>query len=99
MTEAQEQKIKELIVKYNDILLVSMRLAIAEDFVNLMVLNRDDSDFILKDLLNNKDEFNKLIMKEFLRKNRISVVDELKFMENSIPNFQYFLKKKPKTII
>ena len=99
MTEAQEQKIKELIVKYNDILLVSMRLAIAEDFVNLMVLNRDDSDFILKDLLNNKDEFNKLIMKEFLRKNRISVVDELKFMENSTPNFQHFLKKKPKTII
>ena len=99
MTEAQEQKIKELIVKYNDILLVSMRLAIAEDFVNLMVLNRDDSDFILKDLLNNKDEFNKLIMKEFLRKNRISVVDDLKFMENSIPNFQHFLKKKPKTII
>ena len=99
MTEAQEQKIKELIVKYNDILLFSMRLAIAEDFVNLMVLNRDDSDFILKDLFNNKDEFNKLIMKEFLRKNRISVVDELKFMENSIPNFQHFLKKKPKTII
>lgn len=99
MTEAQEQKIKELIVKYNDILLVSMRLAIAEDFMNLMVLNRDDSGFILKDLFNNKDEFNKLIMKEFLRKNRISVVDELKFMENSIPNFQHFLKKKPKTII
>lgn len=99
MTEAQEQKIKELIVKYNDILLVSMRLAIAEDFMNLMVLNRDDSGFILKDLFNNKDEFNKLIMKEFLRKNRISVVDELKFMENSTPNFQHFLKKKPKTII
>ena len=99
MTEAQEQKIKELIVKYNDILLVSMRLAIAEDFMNLMVLNRDDSGFILKDLFNNKDEFSKLIMKEFLRKNRISVVDELKFMENSIPNFQHFLKKKPKTII
>ncbi len=99
MSEEQECKIKELILKYNDILLVSMRLAITEDFVNLMVLNRDDSDFILKDLFNNKDEFNKLIMKEFLKKNRISVVDELKFMENSTPNFQHFLKKKPKNRI
>ena len=68
MTDVQQQKIKELIVKYNDILLVSMRLAIADDFINLMVLNRDDSGFILKDLFNNKDEFNKLIMKEFFKK-------------------------------
>jgi hypothetical protein len=99
MTDVQQQKIKELIVKYNDILLVSMRLAIADDFINLMVLNRDDSGFILKDLFNNKDEFNKLIMKEFFKKNRISVVDELKFMDNSIPNFQHFLKKKSKSMI
>ena len=71
------------------------------DLISLLNISKslDDSDFILKDLFNNKDEFNKLIMKEFLRKNRISVVDELKFMENSIPNFQHFLKKKPKTII
>ena len=50
MTGEQELKIKKLISKYNDILLVSMRLAISEDFVNLMLLNRDDSQFVLKDL-------------------------------------------------
>jgi hypothetical protein len=94
MTKEQEQKIKRLIAKYNDILLVSMRLAIAEDFVNLMILNRDDSDFVLKDLFNNKDEFNKLIMKEFIKKNRASVTQELKFMESPLPDFQNILKRK-----
>ena len=38
MTVEQEEKIKELIQKYNDILLVSMRLAVSEDFMNLMLL-------------------------------------------------------------
>ena len=94
MNAEQEQKIKELITKYNDILLVSMRLAIAEDFVNLMLLNRDDSEFILKDLFQNKEEFNKLIMKEFLKKNSSTVVQELKSMENPLPDFQNLLTRK-----
>ena len=94
MNAEQEQKIKDLITKYNDILLVSMRLAIAEDFVNLMLLNRDDSEFVLKDLFQNKEEFNKLIMKEFLKKNSSTVVQELKFMENPLPDFQNLLARK-----
>jgi hypothetical protein len=94
MNAEQEQKIKDLITKYNDILLVSMRLAIAEDFVNLMLLNRDDSEFILKDLFQNKEEFNKLIMKEFLKKNSSTVVQELKSMENPLPDFQNLLTRK-----
>ena len=94
MNAEQEQKIKDLISKYNDILLVSMRLAIAEDFVNLMVLNRDDSEFVLKDLFQNKEEFNKLIMKEFLKKNSSTVIQELKFMENPLPDFQNLLARK-----
>ena len=94
MTKEQELKIKKLISKYNDILLVSMRLSIAEDFVNLMILNRDDSDFVLKDLFNNKDELNNLIMKEFIRKNRITVIQDLKFMDSPLPDFQNILKRK-----
>ena len=94
MNKEQEKKIKDLIVKYNDILLVSMRLAIAEDFVNLMLLNRDDTDFTLKDLFNNKEEFNKLIVKEFLKRNSSSVTHELKSMKNPLPNFKSNLRKK-----
>jgi hypothetical protein len=71
-----------------------MRLAIAEDFVNLMLLNRDDSEFVLKDLFQNKEEFNKLIMKEFLKKNSSTVIQELKFMENPLPDFQNLLARK-----
>jgi hypothetical protein len=92
MNKEQEKKIKELIVKYNDILLVSMRLAIAEDFVNLILLNRDDTDFILKDLFNNKEDFNKLIVKEFLKRNS-SVSHELKSMKNTLPDFKKMMAR------
>ena len=80
-------------MKYNDILLVSMRLAIAEDFVNLMLLNRDDTDFILKDLFNNKEDFNKLIVKEFLKRNSSSVTHELKSMKNTLPDFKQMMSR------
>lgn len=83
MTKNQEKKIKSLIDKYNDILLISMRLAIAEDFVNLIVLNREDSTFELSDLLHDKEQFNTLVLKEFLKKNSSSVIGELKNMEES----------------
>jgi hypothetical protein len=84
MTEEQQLKIKELISKYNDILLNSMRLAIAEDFVNLVILNRDDEDIELRQLLENKNEYYNYILKEFLKKNSSSVVDELKSMDEPI---------------
>lgn len=81
MTISQEAKIKQLLEKYNDILLVSMRLAVAEDFTNLIVLNKDDADFELIDLLKNKDQFTNYLMKEFLKQNSSSVARELSSME------------------
>ncbi|MFN9940354.1 MAG: hypothetical protein ACK56I_12860, partial [bacterium] len=74
MTQQQESKIKELVEKYNDILVVSMKLAVAEDLINLMILNRDDSEFVMKDLFENKEEFYSIIMKEFFIKNSSSVI-------------------------
>ena len=81
MTKNQEKKIKSLIDKYNEILLISMRLAIAEDFVKLIVLNHEDSSFELTNLLHDKEQFNNFILKEFLKKNSSSVVEELKTMD------------------
>jgi len=81
MTKSQEVKIKHLLDKYNDILLVSMRLAVAEDFTNLIVLNKDDADFELSDLLKDKDQFTNYIMREFLRQNSSPVTKELSSME------------------
>lgn len=81
MTISQEVKIKQLLEKYNDILLVSMRLAVAEDFTNLIVLNKDDADFELIDLLKNKDQFTNYLIKEFLKQNSSSVARELSSME------------------
>lgn len=75
--------------KYNDILLHSMRLAIAEDFVNLIILNRDDTEFELKDLLEKKEEYYPLLLKEFLRLNSSPVAAALKTMEDPIgPQFR-----------
>lgn len=82
MTKSQTKKITQLIEKYNDILLISMRLAIAEDFINLIVLNRDDRTFELTDLLANKEQFNAFILKEFLKRNSSSVIEELKNMDD-----------------
>jgi len=90
MNSEQEVKIKELIEKYNDILLVSMKLAISEDLVNLMILNKDDPTFILRDLFLNKETFYKIIMREFFKKNSSNVLQELRTMEHYTPN----LKKK-----
>tara|TARA_R110000737_G_scaffold336727_1_gene356404 strand:- start:15017 stop:15307 length:291 start_codon:yes stop_codon:yes gene_type:complete len=81
MTIKQEEKIKVLLSKYNEILLVSMRLAIAEDFTNLIILNKDDTDFELSELLQNKDQFTNHIMKEFLRQNSSVVTKELSSMK------------------
>jgi hypothetical protein len=84
MTQDQEQKIKQLINKYNDILLISMKLAVTEDFLNLILLNRDDSSFELRDLIQDKKAFSDLVMKEFMRKNGSVVLDDLKKMEDPL---------------
>jgi CRISPR/Cas system-associated endonuclease Cas1 len=84
MSPQQEQKVKELIQKYNDILLNSMRLAVAEDFINLIILNRDDADFELNECLQNKNEYYNHIFKEFMKQNSSSVIDELKTMEDPL---------------
>ena len=98
MTKAQEDKIQSLLEQYNDILLVSMRLAIAEDFINLVIVNREDTDFELSELLQNKDDLANYIMREFLRQNTSSVVDQLIGMDEPIPELKKrFRSKKNQT--
>jgi hypothetical protein len=88
MTPQQEEKITDLIRKYNDILLISMRLAVAEDFLNLLILNRDDQDFALNDLLKNKEELTNHIMKQFLKMNSSPILEELRSQEFHSPDFR-----------
>lgn len=83
MTTIQKEKIKDLLQKYNDILLVSMRLAVAEDFTNLIITNQDDSEFELSDLLKNKNEYTSFIFKQFLKLNSSIVVKELSSMKET----------------
>lgn len=94
MTKTQEEKIKQLLIKYNDILLVSMRLAVAEDFTNLVVLNKDDTEFELSNLLKDKEQFTNYVMKEFLKQNSSSVARELSSMTEQKLNLQKQKKLK-----
>jgi len=90
MTKKQEDKIKQLLKKYNDILLVTMKLAVAEDFTNLIIVNKDDSDFELNSLLKNKDQYSNYIMREFLKQNGSSITKELSSMDEK----KFTIRKK-----
>lgn len=94
MNNSQKQKIKSLIEKYNEILLVSMRLAVAEDFTGLVILNKDDTDFELSELVKDKDEFSNYILKEFLKQNSNPITAKLGDMEELKLNLQKQTKIK-----
>jgi hypothetical protein len=96
MTNEQHYKISQLVEKYNDILLNSMRLAIAEDFINLIILNRDDTNFELNDLLADKEPLYQFILKEFLKLNSSPVASELRKMEDAVSS-GFRKTKKTKT--
>ena len=96
MTQDQENKLKSLVQKYNDILLVSMKLAVAEDLINLIILNGDDKEFHLSNLLKEKDQLSTFIMKEFLNQNSSSVMNDLKIMEDPTAGLMKRISKKRK---
>ena len=86
MTPNEKEKIKSLIQKYNPILKESIEIALVEDLFNLIIVNRDDTDFELKDLLKNKKQLKKFVMKEFIQLNNKLLTSELKHMDE--PKFK-----------
>ncbi|MEN8928189.1 MAG: hypothetical protein ABF258_02545 [Flavobacteriales bacterium] len=86
----EKDKIKELTLKYNDILLESIRIALSEDLVSLIISNQEDKDFDLIKYIGNKKEFKNFVLTEFLKNNSNPVVKELMNMEEK----QFLFKKK-----
>jgi hypothetical protein len=86
MTLHEKEKIKALIQKYNPILKESIEIALVEDLFNLIIVNRDDTDFELKDLLKNKSQLKKFVIKEFIQLNNRPLTSELKHMDE--PKFK-----------
>jgi len=86
MTSNEKQKIKVLIQKYNPILKESVEIALVEDLFNLIIVNRDDADFELKELLKDKKQLKKFVMKEFIQLNNKPLTSELKNMDE--PKFK-----------
>jgi hypothetical protein len=56
---------------------ISSELTIPEDFICLVILNKDDSNFKLFELANRKNAFLKQVVKQFLRQNSSTVASEL----------------------
>jgi hypothetical protein len=77
----EEDVIKSLIEKYNDVLVHSMGIAISEDLIGLIISNQEDSDFELKNFINKKEEFRQFVVKEFFKHNNKTIVSELRGME------------------
>ena len=86
MTLHEKEKIKTLIQKYNPILKESIEIALVEDLFNLIIVNGDDTDYELKDLLKNKNQLKKFVMKEFIQLNNKLLTSELKHMDE--PKFK-----------
>ncbi len=96
MKTEEAKKIKQLLIKYNDILLNSMSIALSEDLINLIVVNGDDKDFELVDLVKDKNTFRTTVTNEFLKINSNSVLDDLKLMEDE-PAFKMVKEKNQKS--
>ena len=77
----KSSKVAKLVLKYNDVLKESMRNVVAEDLVNLIIVNGDDKEFKLKDMISKKAKFKEMVFREFMRLNSNVVTKELSEME------------------
>jgi hypothetical protein len=89
----KKDKIKQLTLKYNDILLESIRIALSEDLINLIVVNQEDQDFGLVEFMSKKKEFKNFVLTEFLKNNSNPVIKELAEMEERQFKFKKKIKK------
>lgn len=81
MKNADKNSIKYLLKKYNDVLLHSMSIALAEDLINLIVVNGEDKDFELVEMMKDRKAFREFVTAEFLRMNSNHVLKDLKLMD------------------
>lgn len=95
LTEKEKQILTSLLEKYNGVLLESMRIALAEDLWNLIISNRDDSNFDLRGLMDKKEEFKTFVTGQFLRQNSSPVLYELKYMEDRLDEVSKSTRKAP----
>jgi hypothetical protein len=80
MNSLEQDRLRELIIKYNPVLKESVENALTEDLFNLIIVNKDDKNFELKAMLSKKEELKSFVMKEFILLNNKPVTSELKHM-------------------
>lgn len=88
MTQEQSARIDELLLKYNDVLLNSMRLALTEDLIGLIILNREDENFELSELLKDKTTLSNYVTGRFLKQNSGGVLHDLGKFEDPLPGLK-----------
>lgn len=92
MNPKDKYRIKSLLEKYNDVLLNSISIALAEDLINLIVVNGEDRDFELLEMMKDRKQFREFVTAEFLRMNSNHVLKDLKSMEEEF--FPKTLRRK-----
>jgi len=97
ISKRDSEKVRGLLEKYNDILLNSMSIALAEDLINLIVVNEEDKDFELVELVKDKGAFRSFVTNEFLKLNSKSVLEDLKNMDEG-PDFKMVRDKNNKSV-
>lgn len=96
ISKRDSEKVKALLEKYNDVLLNSMSIALAEDLINLIVVNGEDKGFELQQLVKDKTVFRAFVTNEFLKLNSNSVLEDLKSMSDEI-DFKMIRNKNDKS--
>lgn len=83
MNSKEKEQVKLLIKKYNEVLLHSMSIAVTEDLINLIVVNRDDEYFQLSELMKKQQAFRLFVTNEFMKNNANPLLNELKSMDDN----------------
>lgn len=77
-----QNKLLDLLHKYNDVLLQSMKSAISEDLRNLIILNNEDVNLELKSTIADKKKFKEFVLQEFIKYNSpVAITKDLSSME------------------
>jgi hypothetical protein len=76
-----KEKLAALVAKYNDVLYESFKITLAEDLVNLIIVNQEDQNFDLRTLMSQKSDFKEFVIREFFKNNYKPVTKNLSKME------------------
>lgn len=75
-----------------------MRLAVTEDLISLIILNKEDTEFKLSNLMKDKMTLSNYVIQEFLKQNSKGVLGDLGSLEDPLKDVRARFGHKQKKI-